>query len=94
MAAVFSFLASCAFIGGTAVAQVNKAVCSFNGGSESCNVNSWADGSGDVANVAVTWLRDGKADFLLFRRREFTLLRSMAGHAWFLVETWKPFCHQ
>lgn len=44
-------------------AQTNRATCSFNGRREACAVNGWANGNGNVANIAVTWLSDGKQTF-------------------------------
>jgi hypothetical protein len=44
-------------------AQTNRTTCSFNGRREACAVNGWADGNGNVANFAVTWLADGKQTF-------------------------------
>jgi hypothetical protein len=44
-------------------AQTNRTTCSFNGRSEGCAVNDWANGNGNVANIAVTWLSDGKQTF-------------------------------
>jgi|LakMenE01Jun11ns_1017448.scaffolds.fasta_scaffold9863026_1 hypothetical protein len=44
-------------------AQTNRTTCSFNGRREACAVNGWANGNGNVANIAVTWLTDGKQTF-------------------------------
>ena len=44
-------------------AQTNRTTCSFNGRREACAVNGWANGNGNVANIAVTWLIDGKQTF-------------------------------
>jgi hypothetical protein len=46
--------------------QNNKTTCTFNGRREPCTVNGWADGKGNVANLAVTWLSDGKQTFYAF----------------------------
>lgn len=71
---VFSalFLASVASLMGvfssdiTVLAQTNRSRCSFNGNSEPCTVNPWANGSGQALNLAVTWLGDGKQSFYAF----------------------------
>lgn len=64
-------LAGCAFALGSvtdlpAFGQVNRVSCSFNGRREPCTINRWANGRGDVENLAVTWLSDGKQTFYAF----------------------------
>lgn len=61
-----SVIALMALLAATALpvaAQVNRSTCSFNGRHEACAVNRWANGHGDIANIAVTWLSDGKQTF-------------------------------
>ena len=50
----------------TSIAQTNKTYCSFNGRSETCTVNPSAGLGGNVHNLAVTWLSDGKQSFYAF----------------------------
>jgi len=66
MRALTKAMATVAFLAATVLpsyAQTNRTVCSFNGRREACAVNGWADGTGSVANIAVTWLSDGKQTF-------------------------------
>lgn len=48
------------------IAQTNKTNCSFNGRSETCTVNPSPGLGGNVHNLAVTWLSDGKQSFYAF----------------------------
>ena len=68
----------------SALAQVNRTQCSFNGRREACTINRWANGSGDVENLVVTWLADGKQTFYALSRRGVQILedngRPTSGH--------------